>query len=87
MTLAENLPVLDALCTPSLYTWIVILSFCFAIRRKDRRIIAWTVFPLALLVMNLFTPANAYLGRYMLPVIVAAPFFGAFIRGKGVNGP
>ena len=86
MTLAENLPVLDALCTPSLYTWAVILAFCFAIRRKDRRIIAWTVFPLALLVMNLFTPANAYLGRYMLPVITAMPFFGAFIRGKSIQG-
>ena len=42
---------------------------------------AWTVFPLALLVMNLFTPANAYYGRYMLPVIAAAPFLPAFIRG------
>lgn len=81
MTLAENLPVLDVLCTPALYTWMVILAFCFALRRKDRRMTAWTVFPLALLVMNLFTPANAYYGRYMLPVIAAATFFPAFIRG------
>lgn len=81
MTLAETLPVLDVLCTPALYTWMVILAFCFALRRKDRRMIAWTVFPLALLVMNLFTPANANYGRYMLPVIAAAPFLPAFIRG------
>ena len=79
--LAENLPVLDVLCTPALYTWIVILAFCFALRRRDRRMIAWMMFPLALLVMNLFTPTNAYLGRYMLPVFTAALFFPAFIRG------
>lgn len=81
MTLAENLPLLDVLCTPALYTWVVILAFCFALRRKDRMMIAWTVFPAALLVMNLFTPANAYYGRYMLPVIAAAPFFPAFLKG------
>lgn len=85
MIRAENLPVLDVLCTPALYTWIVILAFCFALRRKDRRMISWTVFPLVLLIMNLFTPTNAYLGRYMLPVFTAAVFFPAFLRGYMIH--
>lgn len=81
MLLSENVPVLDILCTPALYAWAVILAFCWALRRKNRRLIAWTVFPFLLLLLNLFTPANAYYGRYMLPVMLALPFFRSFLTG------
>ena len=80
MALSENLPVLDVLCTPALYTWVVILAFAWSLRSRKRNGIAWTVFPLVLLIANLFTPTNAYYGRYMLPVIISLPFFWSFLK-------
>ncbi len=81
MTLSEDLPVLSVLCTPALYSWAVILALCWAVRRKNPALIAWTVFPSALLLLNFLTPANAYYGRYMLPVMITLPFLFSFLTG------
>lgn len=86
MSLAENVPILDVLSTPAFYTWVVILAFCYAIRRKDRHMIAWAVLPSILLLFNMFTPCNGYFARYTLPVIFASPFFFSFLIGFARRG-
>lgn len=81
MALSEELPLLSVFCTPAFYSWAVILAFFWAFRHKKRNLIAWTVLPAFLLLLNLFTPANAYYGRYMLPVVISLPFLPAFLKG------
>ena len=81
MVLSEELPLLNVLWTSALYAWVVILALCWALRRQNRNLIAWTIFPFILFFLNLFGPTNGYYGRYMFPVMLALPFFWSFLKG------
>lgn len=82
----NNIPGIQLLCVPGIYTWITILVLAISVRRKDKYGVYRTVPALLYIVGCFASPANGLM-RYMLPVMATTPLMlgTVFIRKKEIK--
>ncbi|MBQ9211762.1 MAG: hypothetical protein IJ153_08695 [Clostridia bacterium] len=77
--LRESTP-LSLLVSTSLYPWLVILLFCYSLRKRDRRMISLCLIPVIVLLVCMTGPTNGNYSRYTFPLALALPFFGPVVH-------
>ncbi|MCR5557535.1 MAG: DUF6020 family protein [Butyrivibrio sp.] len=73
----KYVPVLNILCSPAFYSWIVLLLFAFSVIEGDFCSLAAFVFILAYIATLLLGPCA--LVRYALPYMLCVPVYGALV--------
>ena len=70
----NSFPVLSLLMTPAVYTWILIVMFFYAVKKKRYEALSLVMIPLAILLICVLGPCNGNYGRYTFPIVVILPF-------------
>ena len=69
-----SLPLFSFLMTPGVYGWTLLLIIFYSIRCKAKSAISVLSVPTVVWLVCFLSPANAYYGRYLFPVVVLMPF-------------